>query len=213
MSRLIIFGARGRLGKLVVAEALRRGHEVTAVTRDGTGLEPADGLTVVPGEITTPDSVAGIATGHDLAISTIGPRPGDAHEQFSDNLRALLAGLHQAGVSRCIIQGGAGSSEVAPGQLLIDQPDFPEVAKPTASSAVTALRRLRASETPVDWAFMSPGAFYDPDGERTGSYRTGTDELIADENGSYLSYEDGAIALLDETEEPKHHFTRFTVGR
>ena len=213
MSNIVIFGARGRLGRLTVAEALGRGHEVTAVTRDGTGLDPADGLKVVEGEIVDPDSVAAVAVGHDVGISTIGPRPGDAHDQLSDSFQTMLAGLHQAGVPRAIIVGGAASSEVAPGQLLIDTPDFPDAWKPTASSAVTALRRLRASETPVDWAFMSPAAFFDPDGERTGTYRLGTDNLISDENGSYLSYADGAIVLIDEVEQPRHHFTRFTVGR
>ena len=213
MSKIVIFGARGRLGRLTVAEALRRGHEVTAVTRDGTGLEPSDGLRIVVGDIVDPDGVAALATGHDVGISTIGPRIGDSHEQLSDNIQTMLAGLHQAGVPRAIIVGGAGSSEVAPGKLLIDTPDFPEVAKPTASSAVTALRRLRASETPVDWAFMSPAAFFDPSGVRTGTYRLGTDNLISDGEGSYLSYADGAIALIDEVEQPRHHFTRFTVGR
>ena len=213
MSRIIIFGARGKLGKLLIQEALDRGHEVTAVTRDGSGLEPAERLSIVVGEITDPGSVAGLAAHHDVAISAIGPRPGDAHEQLSDNFQTLLAGLGEAGVPRVVIVGGAGSSEVAPGQLLIDQPDFPEVAKPIASAAVTALRRLRTTETPVDWAFMSPAAFFDPNGERTGTYRLGTDNLISDENGSYLSYADGAIALIDEVEQPRHHFTRFTVGR
>jgi putative NADH-flavin reductase len=152
-------------------------------------------------------------TGHDVAVSCIGPRPGDDHEQFSDNLRALLEGLGEAGVPRCVIVGGAGSSEVAPGKLLIDTPEFPEVAKPTASSAVTALKRLRTMETPVDWAFMSPAAFFDPNGPRTGTYRTGTDNLISDDEGSYLSYADGAIVVLDEVENAEHHFTRFTAGR
>lgn len=213
MSRIVIFGARGRLGRLTVAEALDRGHEVTAVTRDGTGFEPAERLTVVAGEIAGPEPVAAVAAGHDVAISAIGPRPGDAPEQLSDNLQALLAGLHEAGVPRVVIVGGAGSSEVAPGRLLIDTPDFPEAAKPTSSAALTALRRLRAKETPVDWAFMSPAAFFDPNGPRTGSYRLGEDNLISDDEGSYLSYADGAIVLLDEVEEPRHHFTRFTAGR
>jgi putative NADH-flavin reductase len=213
MSRIIIFGARGKLGKLLIQEALDRGHEVTAVTRDGSGLEPADRLSIVVGEITDPGSVAGLAAHHDVAVSAIGPRPGDAHEQLSDNFQTLLAGLGEAGVPRVVIVGGAGSSEVAPGQLLIDQPDFPEVAKPIASAAVTALRRLRATETPVDWAFMSPAAFFDPNGPRTGTYRMGEDNLISDDEGSYLSYADGAIAVLDEVEQARHHFTRFTVGR
>ena len=213
MSRIVIFGARGKLGPMIVQEALARGHEITAVTRDGTGLEETEGLTVVPGEITDAASVAPLVKCHDVAVSAIGPRPGDPHERFSDNLQALIAGCGEAGVPRVVIVGGAGSSEVAPGKLLIDTPEFPEVAKPTASSAVTALRRLRAMETPVDWAYMSPAAFFDPAGPRTGSYRLGTDNLISDDDGSYLSYADGAIVIVDEVEQARHHFTRFTAGR
>jgi uncharacterized protein len=213
MAKIIIYGARGKLGPFVIEEALGRGHEVTAVTRDGTGVEPRDHLTVVAGEITDPPGVAKLAAGHDVAISCIGPRDGDPHDKLGDDFLTLLAGLGEAGVPRCIIVGGAGSSEVAPGKLLIDQPEFPEVAKPTASKAVTALRDLRATETPVDWAFMSPAAFFDPAGPRTGSYRTGTDDLISDDEGSYLSYADGAIVLVDEVEQANHHFTRFTAGR
>jgi uncharacterized protein len=213
MSRIIIFGARGRLGRLTVAEALARGHEVTAVTRDGSGFEPAERLTVVAGEIDGAGSVAPLATGHDVAVSTLGPRPGDAHETLATTLQALIAGVGEAGVPRVIIVGGAGSSEVAPGELLIDTPDFPDVAKPTSASALLALRRIRAMETPVDWVFMSPAAFFDPDGPRTGTYRLGKDNLISDDEGSYLSYADGAVVLIDEVEQARHHFTRFTAGR
>jgi putative NADH-flavin reductase len=213
MAKIILFGARGKLGHFLIPEALDRGHEVTAVTRDGSGIEPADRLSVVAGEIIDPGGVAALAAGHDVAISSIGQRPGDPHEKLSDDYQTLLAGLAEAGVPRVVIVGGAGSSEVAPGQRLIDQPDFPEVAKPIASAAVTALDRLRTTETPVDWAFMSPAAFFDADGPRTGTYRTGTDNLISDANGSYLSYADGAIVVLDEVEQANHHFTRFTVGR
>jgi putative NADH-flavin reductase len=210
MARIILFGARGKLGHFLIPEALDRGHEVTAVTRDGSGIEPADRLSIVVGEISDPASVASLAAGHDAAISAIGPREGDPHEKLSEDFQTLLAGLAEAGVPRVVIVGGAGSSEVAPGQLLIDQPDF---AKPTASKAVTALEKLRTTETPVDWAFMSPAAFFDPDGPRTGTYRTGTDNLIADDEGSYLSYADGAIVVLDEVEQANHHFSRFTAGR
>jgi uncharacterized protein len=213
MAKIIIYGARGKLGPLVIEEALGRGHEVTAVTRDGTGVEPQEHLTVVAGEITDPSGVARLAAGHDVAVSCIGPREGDPQEKLSDDFQTLLAGLGEAGVPRCIIVGGAGSSEIAPGKLLIDQPDFPEFAKPTASKAVLALQRLRTTETPVDWAFMSPAAFFDPNGPRTGTYRTGKDELIADDEGSYLSYADGAVVILDEVEQANHHFTRFTAGR
>ncbi|GAA3048758.1 hypothetical protein GCM10020229_70220 [Kitasatospora albolonga] len=64
----------------------------------------------------------------------------------------------------------------------------------------------------MDWAYLSPAAVLEP-GERTGSYRLGTDELVVDAEGnSAISMEDVAVALLDEAERPRHHRTRFTVG-
>ena len=50
-------------------------------------------------------------------------------------------------------------------------------------------------------------------GERTGTFRTGKDDLLVDAAGnSHISQEDYAIAMLDEVEEPRHIRARFTVG-
>ena len=49
-------------------------------------------------------------------------------------------------------------------------------------------------------------------GERTGTFRLGKDTLLTTAEGSTISYEDYAIALVDELEKPKHIRQRFTVG-
>jgi hypothetical protein len=50
-------------------------------------------------------------------------------------------------------------------------------------------------------------------GQRTGHFRLGTDMLLTAADGkSHISYEDYAVALLDEIETPKHSRQRFTVG-
>ena len=50
-------------------------------------------------------------------------------------------------------------------------------------------------------------------GERTGKFRLGTEELLVAEDGkSHISYEDFAVAVVDEIEAPKHLRQRFTVG-
>jgi putative NADH-flavin reductase len=50
-------------------------------------------------------------------------------------------------------------------------------------------------------------------GVRTGKFRTGVDDLLVDEHGkSWISYEDYAVALVDELEEPQNERQRFTVG-
>jgi hypothetical protein len=71
---------------------------------------------------------------------------------------------------------------------------------------------IQDSDLGLDWTILSPAMTIAP-GERTGSYRTGTDQLVVDENGkSEISTEDYAVALLDEVEHQRFSRQRFTVG-
>lgn len=106
--------------------------------------------------------------------------------------------------------GGAGSLEVAPGQRLIDQPDFPEAYKAEAGKGAEFLALLRTVDD-LDWTFLSPSAAFVP-GERTGIFRLGDDALLTIDNGSSICFEDYAVALVDEIETPRHVRARFTVG-
>jgi putative NADH-flavin reductase len=212
--RIVVFGAGGRVGSRTVAEALERGHEVTAVVRDPAAHESlhGDGLAVVAGDATDPTSVAETASGHDLAISTVGSGFGKAPETLPAAARGLLEGLSRAGVGRLIVLGGAGSLEVAPGVRVIDTPDFRPEWKPDALAQAEALELYRSATTDVDWTYVSPAAVLEP-GERTGEYRTGEDRLLVDDEGnSSISMEDFAVALLDEAESAAHVRRRFTVA-
>jgi putative NADH-flavin reductase len=82
--------------------------------------------------------------------------------------------------------------------------------KPEAEKGAQYLRQLRSSD--LDWTFLSPSRFFNP-GERTGKFRLGTDQLLSDATGkSSISFEDYAIALVDELEQSRHVRGRFTVG-
>src|SRR5690606_4690501 len=107
--------------------------------------------------------------------------------------------------------GGAGSLEIAPGKRLIDQPDFPAAYKAEAAKGAEFLNLLRASVSDLDWTFISPSARFIP-GERTGKFRLGKDQLLSNDSGSSISFEDFAIALVDELEKAAHVQQRFTVG-
>lgn len=211
--RIIVFGAGGRVGSRTVAEALARGHEVTAVVRDPESHDlQGDGLNVVAGDATDPGSVARVAPGHDLAVSTVGTGFGQAPETLPAAARALLDGLSRAGVPRLIVLGGAGTLEVAPGVRVLDTPDFRDEWKPDAMAQAEALDIYRSATTDVDWTYVSPAAVLEP-GTRTGEYRTGEDRLLVDEEGhSTISMEDFAVALLDEAESAGHVRRRFTVA-
>ena len=76
---------------------------------------------------------------------------------------------------------------------------------------IQVLRNLKQSS--IDWTYFSPAGFFEP-GERTGKkFRLGKDALITDAQGnSRISFEDYAIALVDELENPQHRRDRFTIG-
>lgn len=202
--RIIVFGANGRQGSRLVGEALERGHEVTAAVRsEAANVDPR--AEVVVADALDADRVAEVSAGHDVALNA-------TRERHADIARALLDGLARAGVERLIIVGGASSLEVAPGVRLFDTPEFLDEWKPEAASGIESLDVYRSADTGVEWTYVSPGALLAP-GERTGSYRTGGEQLLTTDDGrSGISMEDFAIALLDEVEEPKHPNQRFTAA-
>jgi putative NADH-flavin reductase len=105
-----------------------------------------------------------------------------------------------AGTRRLVVVGGAGSLEVAPGQRLVDTPDFHAAWKPTALAHAKALDEVYRAADDLDWTYVSPAALIEP-GERTGSYRTGGDQLLTDEAGnSRITIADYAIAIADVVE-------------
>ncbi len=214
--KIVLFGATGNVGKCVAQEALGRGHEVIGVVRDPVAVQSPDPrVRLVQGDATQSDSVAEVVRGADAVVSAISPRPnarGLAAPSLAVNARAIIAGLRSAGVRRVLYVGGAGSLEIAPGQPLLDQPDFPEAYKAEAREGSAALIVWRTEAEGLDWTFLSPAVEIGP-GTRTGSYRTTDDQLLADADGkSAISFEDYAVAVLDELERPQHVGRRFGVA-
>jgi hypothetical protein len=113
-------------------------------------------------------------------------------------------------VKRYFVVGGGGSLEVAPGVKLIDTPQFPAEYKTEAGKGGEFLELLRKDKA-LEWTFLSPSAIIAP-GERTGKFRLGKDQLLTNDKGSHISWEDYAIAAVDELEKPAHIRERFTVG-
>lgn len=216
MAKLVLFGASGMIGQRTLAEALYRGHRVTAVVRDPSKVtEQNDDLIVETGDITEAPTVTRVAEGADAVIAAVSQRgPGlDQAAAYRKVGESLVEGLRALGTDAppFVIAGGAGSLEVAPGRRLVDQPGFPDIYKGEALAHADLLRWLRGVKD-VKWSYLSPAAEIAP-GERTGKFRVGGDELLTDAEGkSFISAEDFAIALVDEAESGAHIGERFTVG-
>lgn len=202
MSRIALIGASGNVGSRLLKELVSRGHQVTAIGRDPGKVPVGPNVAAMQGDIKDAAGLAALLKGHDAVISSVRFRDSDPS--------VLIDAVRRAGVKRYLVVGGAASLYVAPGRRLLDQPDFPAQYKDEASRGAVFLEALKGAGD-LDWTFLSPSALFVP-GARTGKFRLGQDELLVGEKGSTVSYEDYAIAMVDEIEAPKHVRVRFTVG-
>ncbi|PRE47837.1 NAD(P)H-binding protein [Burkholderia sp. AU12872] len=199
---IALFGATGMIGSRIAAEAARRGHRVTALSRNPGAT--ADGITAKTADLFDPASISAALPGHDVVASAYGPKQEDAAQVIAAT-KALVAGTRAAGLKRLVVVGGAGSLEIAPGKQLVDSDGFPPAYKAVALAHREALAYLK-TVADLDWTFFAPVALIEP-GERTGTFRTGVGKLIADADGnSRISAEDYAVAFVDALEQ--HSFVR-----
>ncbi|HKD60445.1 MAG TPA: NAD(P)H-binding protein [Terracidiphilus sp.] len=205
---VVVYGATGKSGSRIVSELLSRGHDVTAVVRNPVDL-PVN-VRSIKDDLSDVNKIAAIITGADAVVSAYAP-PQDDTDQIIGVTERQIEAVRKAGkIIRLIVVGGAGSLEVAPGVTVLQSGHLPKEWVPIATSHEKVLRILEKSD--IDWTYFSPAGFFEP-GQRTGKFRLGANELIADAQGnSSISMEDYAIALVDELEKPAHRRARFTIG-
>ncbi|WP_077622899.1 NAD(P)-dependent oxidoreductase [Sediminibacillus massiliensis] len=204
-----IIGASGKAGNLILKEAIGRGHQVTAIVRNAAKVQNKQ-VSVLEKNIF--DLGADDLNSFDIVVNAFNAAPGEEHFHVEAG-NVLIEALKGAPRTKLVVVGGAGSLFVDEDKQvqLYDTPDFPEAYLPTAKNAGKNLEALQKSEG-ILWTYISPAAFFDPDGKRTGSYKKGKDQLITNSKGeSYISYADFAIAVVDEIERPEHENERFTV--
>jgi uncharacterized protein len=206
---VVVYGATGNSGSEIVKELLRRGHKVTAVARKVDSIKGEEGVTAKADDLSNVEAIAAIIKGADAVVSAYAPPMADTDAIVGVTEREIAA-VKNAGAKRLLVVGGAGLLEVAPGVTLINSGHLPAEYLPIATSHEKALEVLRKSD--INWTYLSPAAYFVP-GERTGKFRLGTKELIADAKGeSKISFADYAIALVDEIEKPAHERASFSVG-
>lgn len=212
--RIALIGATGQIGQHVLAEALSRGHQVTAIVRHPEKLRAQPGLTAVQGSVYDTAALAAQLKGFDAVLSAFNPGWTDADIAANQikGTDSIITATRQAGVKRLLVVGGAGSLKIPGTDIdVVDTPEFPAEWKAAASAVRETLKHLR-TEKELDWTFLSPAAHIEP-GERTGRFRLGGDELLVDAKGeSRISLPDYAVAFVDELESPQHSRQRFTVA-
>jgi putative NADH-flavin reductase len=214
--KIALIGASGHVGAKLLAEALQRGHLVTAICRHPEALPPHAHMSAVRADVLDSAALAGVLAGHEAVLTAFSPGRGredpDLIAIYVRGHKAIIAAIKSAGVKRVLAVGGAASLRVPSGQALLDSPEWPPQFYKPAVMGTRELLYLLKAEPDFDWVYLSPPMYLQP-GVRTGKYRVGKDDLLYDSAGrSHVSEEDYAVAMLDELEHPRHHRERFTVG-
>lgn len=205
--KIAVVCANGKAGRLIVAEAVRRGLDVTAVARGENRTEAKQAIRKDLFDLTASD-----LKGFDVVVDAFGVWNPEALPQYSTTLKHLCDVL-SGSETRLLVIGGAGSLYVNPEHTvqLLDTPEFPESYKPLASAAAKALSELRSRDD-VKWTYVSPAGDFQAEGPRTGKYVLGGEELTLNSRGeSVISYADYAVAMVDEAVGGKHIRQRISV--
>lgn len=215
MKSVVLIGASGFVGNAILNELLSRGHKVTAVVRNPKKINVTNSkLEIVKTDVSDTNVMVEICKGKEAIISAYNPgwaNP-DIYEETLRNYPLILEAAKRSGAKRLLYVGGAGTLFCAPGLRVVDSGAIPDAIMGGVKSLGEFYLNTLMNEKAIDWIFFSPAGTLEP-GKRTGKFRLGKDDLIIDENGiSHISVEDYAVAMVDELENPKHHYERFTIG-
>lgn len=180
--KLAVFGATGRTGRLVVAQALERGHPVTAFARS----TPAEGSLgpverVVTGDARNDAAVASALRNVEAVISAMGPKGPDPGSVYSEAIGSVVRAMGQAGVRRLVISANS---------RVLDDDALEEPYAAVSREHREALATLRVSD--VDWTVISTPLLSEED--PSGTYAAAVDARAP---GGSIARADFATALLD----------------
>lgn len=207
--KVAVVCANGKAGQLITKEAVQRGLDVTAVVRGENRSAAPRSISRDVLDITAED-----LKGFDVVVDAFGAWTEDTLPMHSSSLKTLCDALSGT-ETRLLVVGGAGSLYVNPEHTacVADGPDFPDMFKPLAAAMAKALSELR-QRNDVKWTYISSAGDFQAEGERSGEYILGGEELTLNEKGeSVISYADYAVAMVDEIVKGNHIHERISVVR
>lgn len=205
--KIAVLAANGKLGSLIVKEAVERGNDVTAITRDVNKTVAKNFIKRDILDLTEND-----LKDFDVVITAFGAWTEDTlplHKTTLEHLTDILANKN----TRLLVVGGAGSlyTDESLTTQLFTTPDFPADYYPIASNQAKGLDVLR-KRNDVKWTYISPAAEFVYDAERKGEYQLSGEVFTVNAEGkSEISYADYTIAMVDEAEKGNHINQRISV--
>jgi putative NADH-flavin reductase len=199
--RVTIFGASGKVGTLLVDQALQAGHAVTAVVRDPARLQPpAHGTPqVITADVTSPNAIAPAVDGADAVISVVGPKGRGPTTILADSTRSIVTAMEGCGAKRLMILSGSMVDDTGDGPFLryVGKPVGRRLLKEVCTDMVRAEDEVHASH--LDWTIFRPPNL--ADGPARGGYRTALDRNVR--RGYRVRRADLATCMLESIDDPR----------
>ena len=185
--KLLVLGANGRTGRLVVEQALAAGHTVTAFVRDSAKLQmTGEQLAVANGDARDVDSLLAALEGQDAVINTIG---GGERNLVTTSTAAIVVAMEKRGVTRIVVMSTfiATPNFRPTGMMRL----FPRLVRGIAKDDLAGVKLLQVSR--LDWTIVYPTLLKNRPGN--GFRLVGPDETVTAKN--HVNRADVAECLLD----------------
>ena len=174
--KIVIFGAAGSTGRVLVEQALEKGYEVTGFDRHTQALMTIQNpkLSIVQGDIFNADQVEAAIAGQDAVLCVLGVKPGVTIPVCSKGTENIIAAMQKVGVKRFICQSAFvvaaldGERREVSWILPLSLKLFPKVRSMFADKVIQE-REVRQSD--LDWIIIRPATL--TDGPKTGNYKAG----------------------------------------
>lgn len=170
---ICLFGATGRVGSIILENALSQEHNVRVLVRDSRKLNNrVDGLFVKEGNVLNETDIADCLSGSDVVISALNT---DGTTTLSDSMPLIIKQMREQGIQRIITIGTAGILQARSAPHLYRFQSAESKRKSTRDAEEHLRAYLLLKRSGLDWTIVCPT--YLPLGERIGQYRYEKDYL------------------------------------
>ena len=193
--KILVLGATGGTGRLIVSQALARGYDVTALVRSPDKARDLEGAKLVAGDARDEAALRKAVKGQDAVVSALGTPASPFREVtlLSTATRALVGAMKVEQVARlvCITGMGAGDS-AGHGGFVFDHLVFPLLLRKVYVDKNRQEAIVRDSG--LDWVLVRPSVLNDK--PRRDTIRTLTD--LSGFHGGSISRQDVAKFVVDQ---------------
>jgi len=194
-AKILVVGATGGTGRLIVSQALARGHDVAALVRSPEKARALKGATLIAGDARDETTLREALDGRNAVISALGT-PASPFRQvtvLSTATRALVNAMKTAHVSRLVCLTGIGAGDSAGhGGFFFDKVIFPLLLRNVYADKNRQEAIVRDSG--LDWILVRPSILNDKPGR--GTVRALTD--LSGFHGGTISREDVATFVVEQ---------------